>query len=283
MKKYSKFIVIGMFCWLIMPLSSIAAQWATIVADKAVIYADPEMTAPIGFVKKGKKVRIGEVAKNRSQVFPIIVSGKITYIKIQDIQTSDKLLKLQSATERLKEQSKQKRIYRKLALVATSYLTELSVEESYVGDDARTAIFTGFGMRGYIHNLINGNGWRFTIDVVTFEEDSESLSVAELTTDYFVDVIASKGFDLSIFAGVTLVPYAEYQVGSLFTENGYGLGAGIGAEIAIKLGSTLSLHFDSSYQYTKLSGFELPEALEIDNFSPVLNGMKASAAIALSY
>jgi len=223
------------------------------------------------------------VAKNKSQVFPIIVSGKVTYIKIEDIQTSDKLLKLQSATDRMKNKATQKSTDKKIAFVSSAYVTSMSVEESYVGDTTRSATFTGYGLRGYMHNLINGNGWRFSLNSITFIDDSESLSIAEIQTDYFVDLIQSGGFDFSGFVGVIIVPYAEYKVDSQFTENGYGLGFGIGTEATLKLGSTVSFHFDGSYQYTKLAGFDLPSSIGVDNFNPVLNGMKFTAAIAFSY
>src|SRR5687768_7328928 len=64
-----------------------ASQEAIVTADQAVIYADEQMKSPLGYVKRGKKIKVGEVARNRAQVYPIIVSGKIGYIRVLDVST----------------------------------------------------------------------------------------------------------------------------------------------------------------------------------------------------
>lgn len=64
-----------------------ATQRGMVVVEKAVIYSDKEMTSPIGFVARGKTVVVGEVPRNRAQVYPILVSGKVAYIRVADITT----------------------------------------------------------------------------------------------------------------------------------------------------------------------------------------------------
>ena len=64
-----------------------AIQDALVIAEQAVIYADEQMSAPVGFVRKGKKIKVGDIPRNRAQVYPIIVSGKIAYIRVIDVNT----------------------------------------------------------------------------------------------------------------------------------------------------------------------------------------------------
>lgn len=65
--------------------NSRAAQTAIVNVEKAKIYADKQMSTPIGYIPIGTKVRVGEVPRNRGQVLPIIVSKRVAYIRIQDI------------------------------------------------------------------------------------------------------------------------------------------------------------------------------------------------------
>jgi len=62
-----------------------AAQDAIVKVDKAVIYSDTTLKSPIGFVRKGKKVRVGERLVRKGILLPIIISGKLAYIKISDL------------------------------------------------------------------------------------------------------------------------------------------------------------------------------------------------------
>lgn len=59
------------------------AQRAMVISGTgpAVIYADPELSAPIGVIKEGKEIIIGSVAKRNGTVFPLIVSNKVAYIE----------------------------------------------------------------------------------------------------------------------------------------------------------------------------------------------------------
>ena len=64
-----------------------ASQDAIVTADRAIIYSDREMTSPIGYIRKGKKISVGEIPRNLAQVYPVVVSGKIAYIRVMDVTT----------------------------------------------------------------------------------------------------------------------------------------------------------------------------------------------------
>lgn len=67
------------------------ADIAYIVAEKAIIYSDIELTIPIGYAIRGKKIKVGEVARNNGQVLTTVVSGRITYIKRVDVELEKNL------------------------------------------------------------------------------------------------------------------------------------------------------------------------------------------------
>jgi len=60
----------------------------------AIVYADQECKTAIGKIAKGKLVKVGDVARARGTVLPIVVSGKVTYIKVDDLYISNDLQKI---------------------------------------------------------------------------------------------------------------------------------------------------------------------------------------------
>jgi hypothetical protein len=72
-----------------LPSIAFSYQIAFIKESRALIYADPEMKIPLGYLSKGKKIQVGEVKRNNGQVFPLVVSGKIVFIKVGDVVLRD--------------------------------------------------------------------------------------------------------------------------------------------------------------------------------------------------
>jgi hypothetical protein len=67
-----------------------AEQKAVVKNKRAIIYADMALEHPLGFVRQGKQISVGEVKRRRGKVLPVAVSGKIGWIKVEDISiTSD--------------------------------------------------------------------------------------------------------------------------------------------------------------------------------------------------
>ncbi|MDD0853061.1 hypothetical protein HBN50_08135 [Halobacteriovorax sp. GB3] len=68
-----------------------AAKLATVVSSKAIIYADIEMTSPIGFVSYGKKIKVGSSSLRNAEIYPVSVAGRIAYIKAKDVKVGDEI------------------------------------------------------------------------------------------------------------------------------------------------------------------------------------------------
>ncbi|RLA65868.1 MAG: hypothetical protein DRQ88_04205 [Epsilonproteobacteria bacterium] len=62
-----------------------AAQTAYVKTARAVVYADEELSSPLGYVRRGKKLRVGEVKRKQGAVLPVIISGRVAYIEVKNL------------------------------------------------------------------------------------------------------------------------------------------------------------------------------------------------------
>ncbi len=81
--KFKIFVLICLF--LLSPFSK-GAQIAVVEREKAVIYADRKLSVPIGFIRKGKRIQVGSVKRRGGTILPIVVAGKLSYIRVKDVK-----------------------------------------------------------------------------------------------------------------------------------------------------------------------------------------------------
>ena len=262
-----------------------AAQWGTVLTDKAVIYADQSMMAPIGYIKKGQKVRVGEIKRSYGKLLPVVVSGKIAYIQVKDINSNTKLLQLRSATERKKEADK-KTVEKRVSVIYSGYASFINIDKdsSFSGDTNAGEIFyfNGGGLRGYTSDLSSNSTWRITLDYGTTLVKDNKFTVLNLVGEYSYNIVQANNYDLRLYGGVIAVPYTQYSYDNLFTVNGYGAGASAGVEMVFKILDGLGLHLDAGYSYTKLF-FRLPSQTNINKYEPSFHGAKFSAGLSFAF
>jgi hypothetical protein len=85
---------IGYLLKIFLPLCLLAklalgAQWALVRAQKAVVFADSDLSAPIGSISQGKKIRVGSNALKNGSILPIAVARKIAFIRTADLQLNE--------------------------------------------------------------------------------------------------------------------------------------------------------------------------------------------------
>lgn len=66
--------------------STLAAKIAQITIPKAIIYADEALTSPLGHVSNGKLIPVGSPLEKNPDIVPVIISGRLAYVHIQDIR-----------------------------------------------------------------------------------------------------------------------------------------------------------------------------------------------------
>jgi hypothetical protein len=70
--------------------NSWAGEKAQVTRHNAVVFADPELRAPIGKLKKGQEIFISNSLRKRGAVAVLGLSGRTAYMKVKDIQLIDK-------------------------------------------------------------------------------------------------------------------------------------------------------------------------------------------------
>jgi len=60
---------------------------AYIKSPKAIIYADVKLQAPIGYLKQGNKIAVGDVKRNLGEIATTVVAGTVVYIQVKDLTT----------------------------------------------------------------------------------------------------------------------------------------------------------------------------------------------------
>lgn len=259
-----------------------SATWATVTSEKAVVFSDLQMTSKLGFVRKGKKIRIGDMAKNKGQVYPFIFQKKIVYIKKEDIQTSSELLALQSAIERINQKSMTEENYQRISVGTGVSFYSISSDENYTGDTDKTLVMGSFNLRGQIVMPSKKTSIRLQLNYETGTEDKESYSLLNIETFYHIQFFRHKRLSVDLFMGALLTPYFAYEVGSDFTQNGFGVGASTGLEAVYRLNKRWSLHLNTDIRYQYLS-VDLPKEVTQKEYNPSLFGLSSALNVSFSY
>jgi len=268
-------IILCFFTFLI-PLDSFAAKWAIVSADKANVYSDVEMTSVIGFVKKGKKVRVGEVSKNQGKLIAIIVSKKIAYIAVSDLKTGVEVESLKTITQKLRDKESQVQSQHRIGIYGGMY------QGYFVGNDFKDSLgdgllFVGGGLRGYYDDFKDGTGHRIGLEYLTAVKDDVVISFLSLpySWKFFEEKSTTDGKDFVVYAGPVLMPYINIAIGSTFSETGFGVGGEIGAEWRKPIDKYFTFHLELNYEHVKFFNMALPQdSIYPYQFDPYLHGVK---------
>lgn len=255
-----------------------AAQWAIVGKEKAVIYSDPEMTSPIGYVGRGKKVRVGEVKRNKGRMLPIVVNGKIAYIRVSDIYTSENEQLLEGVTQRFNESIKPEEPF-KLEVNYSYFNSTYSVDSTLTNEPQQVFNMGGITIKGHVMQE-DKNSYRVGINIMEGFNDMERIKIISLDIDKAFNLFYAKRFISHFFVGINAVPWCEYKFEDLFVKNGFGLGAYAGADLIYNMSSKYSLHLDLRYQGTVLRGVQIPDELNT-TWEPSFIG--ASGSLGISY
>ncbi len=79
----------GLVLFALSSTSIFASQTAVVDSLRAVIYADLDRESPIGYVRKGKQLMVGNVKRRNGTMLPVMVNGQVAWIKVVDIYLPD--------------------------------------------------------------------------------------------------------------------------------------------------------------------------------------------------
>lgn len=255
---------------------ALAAQKAIVIAEKAIVYADQQMTSPLGYIARGKKIRIGDIARNKGQVYPTLVSGKVGYIKVSDVSTETKSVNGELLAERFVRNAEMKP-----ANFFTASLLHFRSNINLQNDSAQIKNkdpinWNGVGIEGGV-DISPRADTKVIFNFLQAQKGDERLRSVELGLGIGWKLINQNRFLLEWEFNGLLNPYTQYQVGSLFRVNGYGYGAGTGLLAHFKTGRNWGLNVRGGYYYTKLMGLDLPGAYP--DIEPSFTGLRLGVGV----
>lgn len=281
------FRILFMMC---LSLNAFAAQWATVTSNKAIIYADPQMSAEIGFIRKGKNIRVGEVIKNKGMVLPIVINKRIAYIKVKDIITSSSLDDVKEVVHRGESEKVEITSLTQLQIFGSSQLAKMKfIPFNDLGSDnievAQDLIFLGGGFRFSTFNIKKRTELRMGFEYLTTSKDKTEFSLLNINGDYALPIIYTKFLKFKYYVGFHFVPVIQYKASDFFKVNGHGYGAQAGLEVSFAISEKLALHVDGGYYYTQIKGLQIPVINEKPkiNFTPNFSSFKFTAGVSYQF
>jgi hypothetical protein len=259
-----------------------AIQDAIVLAEQAVVFADEQMTSPVGFIRRGKKIKIGENARNNSRVYPLLVSGKIAFIKVADVSTEkDSVDAPYLVAERfLRSTENPHKTRYGISYFHYSTQTNLIAEKeiSQVQDGLN---WQGLAIRGEVLVRPRWN-LQVLVNFLNGAAQETSFLMTELGLGAMYTLADIGKFQLRLGAQILGVPFASFEISNMFRKNGYGVSSGAGVELSYKFKERWLLDGQAGIYYTRLSGFALPQPFPTDvAFSFI--GTRAGLGVSYQY
>lgn len=282
--RYSKlFLIASYLCLFPLVNSSFAATWAIVKSDKAKIYSDLQMSSVIGYIKRGKKIRIGEVPKNKGRLLPIVVSKRIAYIEVKNIQYGEKVDTTKSVLQKYKDKDFLLKPVKRISFYSGTYIGTIDNQgfEEVLPEDL---IFFTAGLRGYYDQESTNRSYRVSLGGSIAQDEDATIQFIDLAIAFGLGGLKSSYVDFFFYGGPVIAPYVEYEQGDEFKITGQALGAEFGAEVRFFLSRSLSFHIGGNYQFLKFFSMELPDNnFYPDEFDSAINGVKLLGTLSYSY
>jgi hypothetical protein len=256
------FLVAGLF--FVSISKGFAAQLALVSAEKAIVYSDEQMTSSIGFIRKGKKIKVGDIARNKAQVYPIIISGRMGWIRVEDVTTEKESANSDNLTaERFQKKTIQAE--RRNALYSLSYLqfaSQITLDKKngqIANNDALT--WTGVSLRGE-SSFTESWDLEVLLNFLVAEKEEEKFKMLEIGMGGGYKIFRLGNLTLKLDAQLMLIPFATYELGDLYRKRSYGTTLGGGLNMGYRFGTHFGIEAYGGFYYTKLFKFDAPEPYE---------------------
>lgn len=271
---------------------ALGAQVGIVISKKAVIYADIDRKSPIGYVRRGKQLAVGEVKRRQGEILPVNVNGKVGWIETKHLRLP----------QEEKSFDKGRRVTEHDVVIEDKVKDPLT-ENNFITVKTGPTDFTSTF-------LFNGN----QEEEVTFEEGQE-LSImiehrnpyldfnwglgveylsASLQESYNLQALSLKGgvgyvplrmkwFNIEVYGNILLS--GDFRVESVglgeYKGNMYGLD--YGALFRIFPSNTFGAHIGYGQAIYRLDGLENIENLENDDILEVSSVNATKLFVGLSY
>ncbi|MFP5490807.1 MAG: hypothetical protein ACLGG0_04860 [Bacteriovoracia bacterium] len=260
------------------PLSLWAARDAVVIKERAVIWADAQRSAPLGYARRGRTLRVGDKEREKGQVVSVIVSGKVAYISVEDISIDEdrKKIDIEEVTlTRFQEATKPR--YRDQMVFAVVKFNATESADTAAGRLEKEWNFQGGQLKGEIRTTSERLNVGFMFEYLYGESQQEAFRIFELGMGVSWAMVNTRNFKIRAEAMGLLVPWAQYEAAPLFTLNGYGLGAIGQLSANYYFNETWGLEVAGGIQAVKLFGIKRPSPFQ--EFSPMFMGPRLSIGL----
>lgn len=258
-----------------------ASQDAMVIADKAIIYSDKEMTSPLGYVVRGKKLKVGEVPRNKAQVYPIVVSGRVGYVRVIDVTTEKESMDSDRLVAERFTRSTKSRVQAYYTLSYYSFNSTLtSDEENGEIRDGDALRWDGLSFKGA---AIFKKDWEFQIlfNYMQTGKGDEMFRTIEFGAGGAYRLINQRKFILKAEAHLLTVPYARYEVDKGTEVNSWGFTAGAALNAHYMFDENWGMEGFFGAYYTRIMEFEAEAPFE--DFAPTFVGNRIGIGLNYTY
>lgn len=270
------------FCMTLFSSSALAAQQAMVIVNKAVVYSDKYMSSPIGYISRGKKIVVGDIPRNKAQVYPIVISGKIAYIRAVDITTEKIDTKSNTLTsERFQKTTKANLPDKKLVFSYYGFSSKISQQfDNGEIKNNDSLLWHGLSLKG---EILVKNSFDFSLiaNYMFTEQETETYSVVELGLGLSQRLLNKKSFILRLNGEVLAVPFATYEIENQFKVKSYGLTTGFGLNFTYLWNESWGIEGYGGFYYTQLLEFSTPQPYS--KVAPSFTGNRIGLGINYTY
>ncbi len=255
-------------CVLLSLRSAYALQKALVVNENTMVYADETLEAPIGYIKRGKIITVGEKMRRNGSVATLVVSGKVAYIKVNDLNLdpasfenpTDQSIRMTSR-EMLDEEIAPLEDFRKRNSLFLDFhqfnMGNQWDDYSQIAGDAEASSLS-IARAMYHHRFINPN-YAVAFGVGYYFVGQENIAMEALTAEaqaYFSPLYTGL-ISLDFFVGFGLSALASLEAkGSNDRNNGSLVSYQAGAQVTLIPISSISVHAGLAFRRIAVEGMD---------------------------
>lgn len=252
---------------------ALAARDATVIKERAIIWADAQRSAPIGYARQGKVLRVGEKEREKGQVLPVVVSGRIGYISVEDIIIDeDRKRDVDEDRELTRFQKATKPRYRDYAMGSLVFYSATESASPEANRPQKQWVFNGGQFKGEVRTANDRLNVNFLFEYLYGVAESEAFRMFELGAGVSYAVWNRRDFKVRLEAAGLFVPWAQYESSPFFTLNGYGVGGYAQASAIYFFSETWGVEVAGGFHAMKLMGIDRPSPFK--DFSPLFIGQR---------
>ena len=270
--------------------TSFAAQLGIVLANKAVIYADINLKSPIGFVKKGKKLALGDIKRKRGKVLPVVVNGQIGWVKVSDVRlpseekSFDRSKKISEHVvdfdKKVKDPLNQNN-FLTVKFSPASFSISGAVDQSEVENslDSSSELTLMYEHKNPYHKI----HWGLGLDYFTGQVDIFSFQSVNLKGGLAYVPIRLSWMSLEVYGNILISGDFRVESSGLGTYKGNMFGVDYGAAVRLLPEYQIGLMAGLGYSYYRFSGLNDLQRESDDSLTSFNNISGAKLFAGLSY